>query len=38
MGQLIIQLLSFSQKFCDGGKINWEKLVKFNSGFEKIIR
>jgi len=28
--------LEFSQKFCDNGKINWEKLVKYNSGFEKI--
>ena len=27
--------LEFSQKFCDNGKINWEKLVKYNSGFEK---
>lgn len=28
--------LEFSQKFCDNGKINWEKLVGYNSGFEKI--
>lgn len=28
--------LEFSQKFCDDGKINWEKLVKYNSGFEKF--
>ncbi len=28
--------LGFSQKFCDDGKINWEKLVRYNSGFEKI--
>lgn len=30
--------LEFSQKFCDNGKINWAKLVKYNSGFEKIIK
>lgn len=30
--------LEFSQKFCDNGKINWAKLVEFNSGFEKIKR
>ena len=30
--------LEFSQKFCDDGKINWEKLVEYNSGFEKIIK
>ena len=29
--------LEFSQKFCDDGKINWTKLVEYNSGFEKII-
>ena len=29
--------LEFSQKFCDDGKINWAKLVEYNSGFEKII-
>lgn len=28
--------LEFSQKFCDNGKINWAKLVEYNSGFEKI--
>ncbi len=28
--------LEFSQKFCDDGKINWAKLVEYNSGFEKI--
>jgi len=28
--------LEFSQKFCDDGKINWEKLVKYNSGFDKL--
>ena len=28
--------LEFSQKFCDNGKINWGKLVEYNSGFEKI--
>ena len=37
--QIINKLtLEFSQKFCDGGKINWEKLVEYNSGFEKIIK
>lgn len=30
--------LEFSQKFCDNGKINWVKLVEYNSGFEKIIK
>ena len=30
--------LEFSQKFCDDGKINWVKLVEYNSGFEKIKR
>ena len=30
--------LEFSQKFCDDGKINWGKLVMYNSGFEKIKR
>ncbi|PIQ68301.1 MAG: hypothetical protein COV91_04870 [Candidatus Taylorbacteria bacterium CG11_big_fil_rev_8_21_14_0_20_46_11] len=30
--------MEFSQKFCDEGKINWGKLVEFNSGFEKLIR
>ena len=30
--------LEFSQKFCDNGKINWEKLVKYNSGFAKVIK
>jgi len=35
--QIINKLtLEFSQKFCDDGKINWEKLVEYNSGFEKI--
>lgn len=29
--------LEFSQKFCDDGKINWVKLVEYNSGFEKVI-
>jgi len=28
--------LEFSQKFFDDGKINWAKLVEYNSGFEKI--
>lgn len=37
--QIINKLtLEFSQKFCDNGKINWEKLVKYNSGFEKVIK
>lgn len=30
--------LEFSQKFCDDGKINWAKLVEYNSGFEKIAK
>lgn len=30
--------LEFSQKFCDDGKINWAKLVEYNSGFEKITK
>jgi len=35
--QIINKLtLEFSQKFCDDGKINWNKLVEYNSGFEKI--
>lgn len=35
--QIINKLTSeFSQKFCDDGKINWTKLVKYNSGFEKL--
>lgn len=35
--QIINKLtLEFSQKFCDDGKINWTKLIKYNSGFEKI--
>lgn len=37
--QIINKLtLEFSEKFCDDGKINWEKLVKYNSGFEKVIK
>ncbi len=37
--QIINKLtLEFSQKFCDDGKINWEKLVDYNSGFERIIK
>lgn len=27
--------LEFSQKFCTDGKVNWEKLVEYNSGFGK---
>lgn len=35
--QIINKLtLEFSQKFCVDGKINWIKLVEYNSGFEKI--
>lgn len=35
--QIINKLtLEFSQKFCDVGKINWVKLIKYNSGFEKL--
>lgn len=37
--QIINKLtVEFSQKFCDDGKINWAKLVEYNSGFEKIIK
>ena len=37
--QIINKLtLEFSQKFCDDGKKNWEKLVEYNSGFKKIIK
>lgn len=37
--QVINQLtLEFSQQFCDDGKINWEKLVEYNSGFKKIVK
>ena len=37
--QIINKLtLEFSQKFCNNGKINWAKLIEFNSGFEKIKR
>lgn len=33
--QIINKLtLEFSQKFCDEGKINWAKLVEYNSGFK----
>lgn len=28
--------LEFSQKFCDDGKINWAKLVEYNSGFDVL--
>ena len=27
--------LEFSQSFCDDGKINWARLVEYNSGFKK---
>lgn len=37
--QIINKLtLEFSQKFCNDGKINWEKLVEYNSGFTKVIK
>jgi len=37
--QIINKLtFEFSQEFCDNGKINWAKLVEYNSGFEKIKR
>lgn len=26
----------FSQKFCEDGKIEWSKLVEYNSGFKNI--
>jgi len=28
--------LEFSQKFCDEGRINWARLVEYNSGFKKV--
>ena len=28
--------LEFSQRFCDDGKINWAKLVEYNSSFKKV--
>ena len=35
--QIINKLtFEFSKKFCEDGKINWQKLVKYNSGFEKV--
>lgn len=30
--------LEFSHKFCDDGKINWARLVTYNSGFDKIAK
>ena len=30
--------LEFSQNFCENGKINWGRLVEYNSGFKKIVR
>lgn len=37
--QIINKLtLEFSQKFCDDGKINWKKLVEYNSGFKKVTK
>ncbi len=35
--QIINKLtLEFSQDFCENGKINWARLVKYNSGFKKL--
>lgn len=35
--QIINKLtLEFSHKFCDDGKINWEKLIEYNSGFDTL--
>lgn len=28
--------VEFAQKFCDDGKINWVKLIEYNSGFENV--
>jgi hypothetical protein len=37
--QIINKLtLEFSKQFCDDGKINWRKLVEYNSSFEKITK
>lgn len=37
--QIINKLtFEFSQKFCEDGKINWEKLVEYNSGFNKTTK
>ena len=37
--QIINKLtLEFSQNFCTDRKINWEKLVEYNSGFERITK
>lgn len=37
--QIINKLtLEFSQRFCHDGKINWLKLVEYNSGFNEIIK
>ncbi|PIU75525.1 MAG: cytosolic protein [Candidatus Portnoybacteria bacterium CG06_land_8_20_14_3_00_39_12] len=30
--------LEFSQRFCEDGKIDWAKLVEYNSGFKEIAR
>lgn len=30
--------LEFSQKFCDDGKINWSRLIEYNSGFKKVAK
>ncbi len=35
--QIVNKLTSeFSHKFCDDGKINWVRLVEYNSGFKKV--
>jgi len=37
--QIINKLtIEFSQKFCDDGKINWTKLIEYNSGFKQIAK
>lgn len=37
--QIINKLtLGFSQNFCDNGIINWEKLIEYNSGFNKLSK
>ncbi len=37
--QIINKLtLEFSRNFCDNGIINWIKLVKYNSGFDKLSK
>ncbi len=35
--QIINKLtLEFSQRFCDDGKIDWARLVEYNSGFKNV--